>query len=95
MEKFGWRMLPLVGNHPHRMMEWVKFDDHVVCDGKRVYRELQVHSDFTVRLYVMSRLVVTPVGDVIPARLRSPGKILQVRAALSLDCLFVIKVVTL
>ena len=80
MEKFGWRMLPLGnhGNHPPRMMEWVKFDDHVVCDGKRVYRELQILDDFTIRLYVMSRLVVTPVGDVIPMRLRSPGKILQV-----------------
>ena len=78
MEKFGWRMLPR-GHHGNiRMLEWVKFDDHVVCDGKRVYRELQLHSDFSIRLYVMNRLVATPIGDVIPASLRAPNKILQV-----------------
>jgi len=77
----GWTRLKMTSS----TLEFVLFDERLLCDGGRVFRELLIEDNFNIRCFALSRRIQTPCDDVIDISMRTASGFEQVTSAVDVS----------
>lgn len=78
-DRFGWaRSTANDEGAESGVCEWIRHEKFHVCNGRRVFRELSITSSYAVKVYVLDRSIVTPIGDRLCDYMRTQSGLLQV-----------------